>query len=142
VAFLSDVPAAHRDIAARFPHLENMTGAEAAHRAAHIHRLEQRCPVTGELRDITMAHIKRLADALPVGEYLEQLRHLHEMAMTVGGASIDSPAHDFRRAAEELRSGNMYVPGLVQACERFLVHKDPLFDECDIGAVLGAMEVK
>lgn len=133
----SDVPKEHRAIAEAFKHLESMPAEEARFRAGHIYKLEQRCPTTGELRDITLAYTARLAAALPVGEYMTQIRHLNLLAAEMPGTGINSPAHDCHEAVADLKAENVYAPGLVRACERFLEGQEPLFDECDIGAVTG-----
>src|SRR5260370_12707666 len=80
VALPSQIPAKHRETALSFPSFERMTPAEAAYRAEYIDILLDKCPTTGELRDITLAYTDRLAAALPVPEYLAQLRHLYQMA--------------------------------------------------------------
>lgn len=140
MAKVTDVPREHRDIAGRFKHLDSMPAEEARHRARHIHELEQRCPTTGELRDLTFAHVARLASALPVAEYFSQIENLNQLAAELPGTGIDSARHDAYRAVDQIRQDNIYGPGLLAACERYLTGKDAQFDDCDIAAVLGATE--
>ena len=142
MARLTDVPKEHRDVASRFKHLERMPAEEARHRAAHIHHLENRCPLTGDLREITLAHTSRLAESLPVGEYLAQLRHLNEMTDQMPATGIDSPRYDFLRAADQLRAANTYPPGFVRACEEWMQgRREPaMYPDCNIGAVVGAKD--
>jgi hypothetical protein len=144
MAKLSDVPSGHRPIAERFAHLADLTPAECAHRAAVIARLEERCPPSGEIRDLTHTYTSKLAAALPVHIFLAQLNHLNEMAARMPATGVDSPAADFRRAAGRLREENWYPNGLVRACEQWLAgHQDPdIYPECDIRAVVSAMEEK
>jgi hypothetical protein len=118
-----------------------MTAEEARHRAAHIHQLEERSPLTGELQSLTLAHTKRLADALSVRDFLASLRHLDELAAQMPGHTIDSPWHDCQQAISDLRAENLFAPGLLAACEEFLAGKEPLYP-ADICAILGAEETK
>lgn len=135
MAKLTDLPKELRLTASRMKHLERMPAEEARHRAGHIQGLEQRSPVTGEYQQLVLAHTSRLLASLPVAEYLASIRHLNEMASASPGGGIDSPAHGFRAAASKLKSEHVYPPGLVDACERRLLGKDPMF-EADIDAIL------
>jgi len=135
MANLEDIREDHRSVASRMKHLETMPAEEARHRAAHVARLEEKAPLTGEGRDLMRAHASRMLRSLPVGEYLAKLKHYHETANAMPGGSIDSPAHELRAAAAKLRGDNQYPPGLVNACEERLLGKSPEYD-CDLDAVL------
>jgi hypothetical protein len=112
-----------------------MTPEEARYRASHIRELEERAPVSGELQTLTHAHVARLASALPVHEYLRQLRHVDQLAAELPGTGIGSPRHDAYKARRQLKADNCYAPGLVEACERFLNNHYPAFPDCDVFAV-------
>ncbi len=140
MAKLNGLPKALRDVASRFRYLDSMPTEEARCRAAHIYDIEQRCPMTGEAQQLMLAHTGRLAAALPVGDYLRQLAHLNDLAQQAPGTGLDSPAHDFRAAAVKLKGENVYMPGLVAACERWLVGREPMFDQADIPAIMGGTE--
>jgi hypothetical protein len=136
MAKISDIPAEHRSVASRMKHLETMPAEEARHRAAHVARLEEKTPLTGEGRALMQAHSSRILRSLPVAEYLAKLKHYHETANAMPGGGIDSPAHELRAAAAKLRGENQFPPGLVSACEERLLGKSPEYD-CDLDAVLG-----
>jgi hypothetical protein len=140
MAELNKIPAEHRSVASRMPHLERMSAEEARHRAAHVARLEERAPMTGEGRTLAMGHAQRLLDAIPVREYLDQLQTYHEMADAMPNQArpgeLFGPASEMRTAGNEFKQKHIYVPGLVDACNRRLLGKEPEYD-CDIDAVLG-----
>ena len=140
MAKLNDLPKALRDVASQFRYLDDMPPEEARCREAHIYNIEQRCPMTGEAQQLMLAHTGRLAAALPVGEYLRQLAHLNDLAQQAPGTGLDSSAHDFRAAAMKLKGENVYMPGLVAAADRWVLGREPIFDQADIGAIMGAPE--
>lgn len=147
MAKVTDLPAEHRSVASRMPHLERMPAEEARHRAAHVARLEEHAPMTGEGRTLAMGHATRLLQAIPVREYLDQLASYHEAASALPhhpapGEIGLGPAGEMMRAGTEFKQAHVYVPGLVDACDRRLTGKEPNFDGCDIDAVLGIGETE
>ena len=124
MATLNDIPAEHRSTASRIKHLDRMPAAEAIHRAKHVRSLEEKAAPTGEIRDLTFAHTSRLLSTIPVKEYLERIAHLNELAAQLPGG-IDGAGHEARQAAFKLKADNTYPPGLVEACGKRLLGKEP-----------------
>jgi hypothetical protein len=117
---------------------DRMPAEELRHRAQYVHHLTESSPLTGEGRDLAMAHGQSVLRALPVRELIEQVKAHNDRALELPhGGGVDSPAADMRAAAQKLREKNHYPPGLVRACEDRLQGKQPSYDGCDIGQVLG-----
>jgi hypothetical protein len=113
-----------------------MAAEELRHRAAYAYHVESGAPVTGEAKTALMALSSKILRSIPVAEYIANRKRLLELAADAPNG-FDSPGHDYRRAAAEIKAANHYVPGLVDACDRRLVGKDPGYPEADINAILG-----
>jgi hypothetical protein len=143
VASLAHVPAELRDTASGVPEdvRNRLQPEELRLRCREVKRIRDLTPVTGPATSEMLSHARRLLRAWPVREFLDRREELHSMASAMP-SGIDSPAHDLRRAASELKEQHVYPAGLVNACEARLngwsaYYEDSAGNRVDLDALLG-----